>query len=931
MSGTADPEAGTGAAAGPDRPDIELKEIKRSPLQLEVQTEPANIGSPATLSTPYAPRLAKTQTLDMRNTPPPALLRTGTWAAALQTLQQHDKTAAWISNQRLQVPKVVRRLAKALRRAFYRELLIFTSFLVLFLMIVVYRYHVFSAFEASSVWKARLQDQSYFSSSDGVAADLSGISSEVEWWEFVKGPLLSEVWPDSLPNGSPIVDETDADFVSDQNNRLLGSVQFRQVRVHRADCTTTERLSQTFDKRNCYPYFSADFESKRAYGPNQIYKHSSNHSILMSGNLFGDYHVGWVSSYGRGGFDVEIPSGNSTLARIMIDELIANKWMGLQTRAVAVTFNTYNQATDLVTQIQILLERSPSANLVLTLRVSSVRMYPYISVGDYIRAIFELIFLFILIGYTTKEMWQARRTGFVRYYQVGWNWLELLNLVFFWVSTFMWFAFMGNKQRAHFNPTVPKFTDLGDVMQLFTHMNNVTSLCVVLSFVKIFKFLRLNTRMSLLWRTLTKAAPDLFSFLFITCIVFIGFVLMAYIVFGPRVRGFHSIVASVSSCARMMLGDFDYQALSEAAPQMGPIFFTSFIITFMFVLLNMFIAIIQHFYELVQENAKKELAQGRSDVEYDFFTIIKRTYTITTLTFHDKSVRLKHGQTFTLYSKRQIGDEHGVSVSYKRFDRLVHEGTVLLLGETIDENGDTFLELIVKDVKPGKVECIVNLAQPKTAQTASVVLVSEFTPILISNMSLGKFLFLRARFAVQDFFEKRRKQTNQLLAAGLAGKDFKKSGSQPSRQLQLTDQELFALLRNLLKTGVTEIDLEDLCDLISPSLTMMVLPNPISATEIQLVGLGIMTKYMKDLISKDQGGGTVRDIRLSRMEASGSMYSSPEPILASLAVPDSPRADPSALREVVDVVSHLRQEIRDLRHIIERMSHQPSPAPSTQS
>lgn len=71
---------------------------------------------------------------------------------------------------------------------------------------------------------------------------------------------------------------------------------------------------------------------------------------------------------------------------------------------------------------------------------------------------------------------------------------------------------------------------------------------------------------------------------------------------------------------RVILGDFDFVSLQQASKYLGPIYFISYVFFVFFVLLNMFLAIINDTYSEVKE----DLANSKSDVEFgDFF---KRGY-----------------------------------------------------------------------------------------------------------------------------------------------------------------------------------------------------------------------------------------------------------------------------------------------------------------
>lgn len=107
-----------------------------------------------------------------------------------------------------------------------------------------------------------------------------------------------------------------------------------------------------------------------------------------------------------------------------------------------------------------------------------------------------------------------------------------------------------------------------------------------------FKYLRLNSRMNLLWRTLDIAVYDLIAFFIIFLMVFCGYAIMGFLIFGPQIRSFHSLSTSFWACFNMLLGQFTYDELLLAAPRVAPLFFGSFMLLVYITFINMFIAIV---------------------------------------------------------------------------------------------------------------------------------------------------------------------------------------------------------------------------------------------------------------------------------------------------------------------------------------------------
>lgn len=99
-------------------------------------------------------------------------------------------------------------------------------------------------------------------------------------------------------------------------------------------------------------------------------------------------------------------------------------------------------------------------------------------------------------------------------------------------------------------------------------------------------------------------------------IVFFAFAQLGYLLFGSQVQAFSSFGTAVFSLLRLILGDFDFEELEAANRVLGPIYFLSYVFFVFFVLMNMFLAIINDTYAEV----KSEISQETNEFELvDYF------------------------------------------------------------------------------------------------------------------------------------------------------------------------------------------------------------------------------------------------------------------------------------------------------------------------
>merc|ERR1719284_1506633 len=102
--------------------------------------------------------------------------------------------------------------------------------------------------------------------------------------------------------------------------------------------------------------------------------------------------------------------------------------------------------------------------------------------------------------------------------------------------------------------------------------------------------------------------------------VFFAFAQLGYLLFGTQVEDFSSFSNAIFTLLRTILGDFNFNEIEQANRILGPIFFMTYVFFVFFVLLNMFLAIINDTYSEV----KAEISMQKS--EFEIGDYIKRGY-----------------------------------------------------------------------------------------------------------------------------------------------------------------------------------------------------------------------------------------------------------------------------------------------------------------
>ena len=133
-----------------------------------------------------------------------------------------------------------------------------------------------------------------------------------------------------------------------------------------------------------------------------------------------------------------------------------------------------------------------------------------------------------------------------------------------------------------------------------------TGMAVFFSVLKFLRLLKFNRRVSLLMLTIKVASQPLMSFMLMFFILFLAYCQFAFVVFGTQNSDYSTFSAALGSMMSMTLGNFDFHALKSTSGLLGPIFFFSYVVSVMFVLMNVFIGILNDALNNVTNDVSKQ-------------------------------------------------------------------------------------------------------------------------------------------------------------------------------------------------------------------------------------------------------------------------------------------------------------------------------------
>lgn len=117
------------------------------------------------------------------------------------------------------------------------------------------------------------------------------------------------------------------------------------------------------------------------------------------------------------------------------------------------------------------------------------------------------------------------------------------------------------------------------------------------------RFLHIDT-INQLMTTLHHCLKDMLGFFFLFMITLFAYAELGTLLFSNYVESYSTITFSIFTLLRIMMGEFHYQEVTTIHSVIGPVYIVSFVMFVVFLLLNMFLAIINATYSVVSSNVK---------------------------------------------------------------------------------------------------------------------------------------------------------------------------------------------------------------------------------------------------------------------------------------------------------------------------------------
>jgi polycystin 1L2 len=338
-----------------------------------------------------------------------------------------------------------------------------------------------------------------------------------------------------------------------------------------------------------------------------------NATVLNGYPIFGDYN-----SYWGGGYIYEMRGKLKDIIK-NLTFLQTNSWIDRQTRAVMIEFSIYNPNVNLFLVAQLVVEFLPIGSILTSSRFDPISIFDF----NVFRDVSIVIVIVFIIYFMIHEIKEICMQGIKKHLFKFWSLVEWSLIIFSWCALAMYIYrfYTGNKVLDFIKETQGygyyKF-------QIFAFWNECLRYCLAfcsaLSTLKFIKILRFNKRVAYLASTLNYAASELISFFIIFFILWCTFVQTMFLTLQKQFYQFSTFTKSLMACFQIILGKDEISADSYFLGSALFIFYNIFVL---FILLNMFISIINDAFSAVRERINNNNEVEECNIMSFFFEKFK--------------------------------------------------------------------------------------------------------------------------------------------------------------------------------------------------------------------------------------------------------------------------------------------------------------------
>ncbi|XP_033100581.1 polycystic kidney disease protein 1-like 2 [Anneissia japonica] len=446
------------------------------------------------------------------------------------------------------------------------------------------------------------------------------ISSRDYFWNYTINVFIPSLHAGVQYNGAKDPNSASEYLIADRISLMPTSARLRQLRVQRDICTVPSPMDTVIDR--CRTEYNPGSEESRHFKENWTLINQTHHKNAVGLEKVWRYKTwfelgslpywGKYTVYGGGGYVAELGHKVDDAWKIA-EYLQSTKWVDQLTRAVFFEFSVFNPPSNLYGVAYMIAEFLPSGGAVAYYNFQPVLIDRYSSVNSFLIIMCEVCFGLFILWFLVKEFMVFKKNKNVYFKNVS-NLLEftILSLCLTAFVVFIYRYFVIKKLQSEREENIRGFMNFqffGQLDQLYYY---IIGIVLFISTIKFLKLLRFNRKMLLLANTIGSCYKELLNFFFMFLIIFASYGACGYMLFGTRLYAYSTIVGTFESLFSTLLGKFDFEAMKQTNRILGPLFFFSFILMIVFILMNVFLTIVNEAF--ARTRAENEQMQNSLEI-----------------------------------------------------------------------------------------------------------------------------------------------------------------------------------------------------------------------------------------------------------------------------------------------------------------------------
>jgi hypothetical protein len=328
------------------------------------------------------------------------------------------------------------------------------------------------------------------------------------------------------------------------------------------------------------------------------------------------------NTYLGGGFVFKMKGDSLSIAN-QTQTLKQLEWIDKQTAAIFVEFTLFNPNINLYQSCLILFEILNTGGFVASAQFNPIDLNDLNNGGiltfKILINIIYLIFICVFMHREVRELLKKKKKYFYDFY----NYLDLIIIAFSWAAfamyLYMLYASYGVYSIIREKSTgfTDKFINLQYITSCHELFNTFLGICAAFATLRFIKLLQFNKKIIVFLAAFKKSLNELVSFGVLFLVLWMSFVQIIYLLLNSEALEFSSLQNTMYTCFQIILGKFNAGLFYEAQSVFAPYLFVSYNICVVFVMLNIFGAILIESFNLVRVDKQLD------DEDPELFTYLK--------------------------------------------------------------------------------------------------------------------------------------------------------------------------------------------------------------------------------------------------------------------------------------------------------------------